>query len=64
MDRIDARAALGTTERWQFVNKSHRLHPMHLHGVHFRVLERSSGPVHAGDRALEGHGDGGPSTRR
>ena len=51
MDRIDARATLGTTERWLFVNTSHRAHPMHLHGVHFRVLERSSGAVHAGDRA-------------
>jgi len=51
MDRIDARARLGTTERWQFVNTSHRAHPMHIHGVHFRVLDRSEGAVHAGDRA-------------
>ena len=51
MDRIDARPALGTTERWLFVNQSHRLHPMHLHGVHFRVLDRSSGAVPAGERA-------------
>jgi spore coat protein A len=49
MDRIDARARLGTTERWMFVNTSHRAHPMH--GVHFRVLDRSSGVVHPGDRA-------------
>jgi spore coat protein A, manganese oxidase len=51
MDRIDARPARGSTERWTFVNRSHRAHPMHLHGVHFRVLERSSGAVHAGERA-------------
>ena len=51
MDRIDARVRLGTTERWQFVNSSHRPHPMHLHGVHFRVLDRSTGAVHPGDRA-------------
>jgi FtsP/CotA-like multicopper oxidase with cupredoxin domain len=51
MDRIDARPALGTTERWLFVNRSHRLHPMHLHGVHFRVLERSTGTPHPGERA-------------
>jgi spore coat protein A len=51
MDRIDARARLGTTERWLFVNGSHRAHPMHIHGVHFRVLDRSTGAVHAGDRA-------------
>jgi spore coat protein A len=51
MGRIDARPARGSTERWTFVNRSHRAHPMHLHGVHFRVLERSSGTVHAGERA-------------
>jgi spore coat protein A, manganese oxidase len=51
MDRIDARARLGTTERWLWVNNSHRPHPMHIHGVHFRVLDRSEGSVHPGDRA-------------
>ena len=51
MDRIDARPKLGTTERWTFVNRSHRAHPMHLHGVHFRVLDRSSGAVHPSERA-------------
>jgi spore coat protein A len=51
MDRIDARPALGSTERWLFVNGSHRKHPMHLHGVHFRVLDRSSGVVPPGERA-------------
>jgi FtsP/CotA-like multicopper oxidase with cupredoxin domain len=51
MDRIDARPKLGTTERWLFVNRSHRPHPMHLHGMHFRVLERSTGTVHPGERA-------------
>jgi spore coat protein A len=50
MERIDARPALGTTERWLFVNRSHRTHPMHLHGVHFRVLERSTGTPHPGER--------------
>jgi spore coat protein A, manganese oxidase len=50
MNRVDARPTFGTTERWEFTNTSHRLHPMHLHGVHLRVLERTSGPVHAGDR--------------
>jgi FtsP/CotA-like multicopper oxidase with cupredoxin domain len=50
MNRIDATPALGTTEHWRFVNTSHRTHPMHLHGVHFRVVERTSGPVHLGDR--------------
>jgi spore coat protein A len=51
IDRIDYRARLGTTERWLFVNGSHRAHPMHIHGMHFRVLDRSTGAVHPGDRA-------------
>jgi spore coat protein A, manganese oxidase len=49
-DRIDVRPRHGTTERWTFVNPSNRVHPMHIHGFLFRVLERSSGPVHPGDR--------------
>jgi spore coat protein A len=48
--RMDARPRHGTTERWTFVNRSNRVHPMHIHGFLFRVLERSSGPVHAGER--------------
>jgi FtsP/CotA-like multicopper oxidase with cupredoxin domain len=48
--RIDARPRLGTTEIWTFVNRSNRVHPMHIHGFQFRVLERSSAPVAAADR--------------
>jgi spore coat protein A, manganese oxidase len=50
MDRIDARPKLGTTERWAFVNTSFMEHPMHLHGVHYRVLDRTDGPIHEADR--------------
>jgi FtsP/CotA-like multicopper oxidase with cupredoxin domain len=50
IDRVDARPRLGTTERWLFVNPSHRPHPMHIHGVHFRVLERSIGSPSAAER--------------
>jgi spore coat protein A len=48
--RLDARPRHGSTERWTFVNRSNRVHPMHIHGFLFRVLQRSSGPVHAGER--------------
>ena len=41
---------LGSTEIWTFVNNSNRVHPMHLHGFLFRMLERSSGPVALADR--------------
>ena len=49
-NRVDARPRHGTTERWTFVNRSNRVHPMHIHGFLFRVLSRSSGPVHRADR--------------
>ena len=49
-NRIDVRPRRGSTEIWTFVNHSNRVHPMHLHGFQFRVLERSSAPVEAADR--------------
>jgi FtsP/CotA-like multicopper oxidase with cupredoxin domain len=50
MNRIDARPKLNTTERWSFVNTSARMHPMHLHGTHYKVLSRTGGPIHEADR--------------
>ena len=49
-NRIDVRPRLGTTEVWTWVNRSNRVHPMHLHGFYFRILERTSAPVEAADR--------------
>ena len=49
-NRIDARPRLGSTEVWTFVNNSNRVHPMHLHGFLFRMMERSSGPVALADK--------------
>jgi spore coat protein A len=47
-DRVDARPILGTTEDWVWVNKSARLHPMHMHGVHFHVISQGGkGPAEA-----------------
>ncbi len=48
--RVDVRPRLGSTERWTFVNRSNRVHPMHIHGFLFRILSRSSGRVSAADR--------------
>ena len=48
--RIDVRPRLGTSELWQWHNPSNRLHPMHLHGMLFRIVERSTGVVHPGER--------------
>ena len=49
--RIDVRPRLGTTELWQWHNPSNRVHPMHLHGMLFRIVERSTGVIHPGERA-------------
>ena len=48
--RIDVRPRLGTTELWQWHNPSNRVHPMHLHGMLFRIVERSTGVIHPGER--------------
>jgi len=49
-ERIDVRPRLGSSELWQWHNPSQRVHPMHLHGMLFRVVERSTGVVHPGER--------------
>jgi len=35
----------GTFQRLQFINESYRLHPIHLHGMFFRLLARNGTPV-------------------
>ena len=43
-NRIDEIVAANTTEIWEFDNfQGHEPHPIHLHGVHFQVLERNGG---------------------
>ena len=43
-NRIDANVSANTTEIWTFDNTAgDEPHPMHLHGVHFQVLERTGG---------------------
>ena len=52
-------ARLGSSEIWQFTNPSNRVHPMHLHGMLFRIRERSTGVVHKADRSLDEFGGEG-----
>jgi len=43
----DERVKLGTTEVWEFANDSGMMlmsHPMHVHNVHFKVIERIQDP--------------------
>jgi spore coat protein A, manganese oxidase len=43
--RVDAFPALGTTEIWEFVNRSGGwLHPIHVHLVEFGMLDRNGRP--------------------
>ena len=44
MDRVDETVSAGTTEIWEFDNSvGDEIHPMHIHGVQFQVLERIGG---------------------
>jgi FtsP/CotA-like multicopper oxidase with cupredoxin domain len=35
----------GTFQRLQFINESYRLHPIHMHGMFFRLLARNGVPI-------------------
>jgi blue copper oxidase len=44
MDRVDETVQAGTTEIWEFDNMmGDEIHPMHIHGVQFQVLQRMGG---------------------
>lgn len=44
MERVDETVSAGTTEIWEFDNADgDEIHPMHIHGVQFQVLERIGG---------------------
>jgi blue copper oxidase len=44
MDRIDETVQANTTEIWEFDNMmGDEIHPMHVHGVQFQVIERMGG---------------------
>ena len=43
LERVDERVRFGSTEVWRFINESAFPHPVHMHEVQFRVLERTGG---------------------
>jgi FtsP/CotA-like multicopper oxidase with cupredoxin domain len=53
MDAVadDERVRLGTAEVWEFVNDSPMAHPMHVHNLQFRVIERGGAASTTGDAA-------------
>lgn len=53
-DDITEEPQLGTSEIWEFVNKSGLAHPMHMHLVMFRVLDRQPFTVVNGNVQVSG----------
>ena len=44
MDRVDETVQAGTTEIWEFDNMmGGEIHPMHIHGVQFQIIDRKGG---------------------
>lgn len=47
MERVDETVSAGSTEIWEFDNMAgDEIHPMHIHGVQFQVVERVGGRNH------------------
>ena len=44
--RIDAKPALGTTEKWAFTNPTNQAHTVHIHDVSQQCLSRNGGPCY------------------
>lgn len=53
MNRIDETVRVGTTEIWQIENASMMSHPLHIHDVQFRVLDRNGAPPAPGEIGLK-----------
>jgi spore coat protein A len=53
MDPVTENPAKGTLEVWEFVNTTMDAHPIHLHAVHFQLLDRSSFDVPRQERTSE-----------
>jgi bilirubin oxidase len=54
MSRIDQTVQAGATEIWSVTNYTPNIaHPWHVHGVQFRVLDRSTGPLDPNDQGLK-----------
>ena len=53
MNRIDEAVRIGTTEIWQIENASMMAHPLHIHDVQFRILDRNGAPPTPGEMGLK-----------
>jgi FtsP/CotA-like multicopper oxidase with cupredoxin domain len=52
-DRIDCRPRLGSSELWTFTNYSERVHPMHLHCYHFKIVSIAGRKPSPGDAGFK-----------
>ncbi len=53
MNRIDETVRVNTTEIWQIENTSMMPHPLHIHDVQFRILDRNGVPPAPGEMGLK-----------
>lgn len=63
-DGIQQRPQLGTTEIWELVNDTDHTHPIHLHLVHFDVIEREQHGTDDGPKPPLPNEHGGKDTVR
>lgn len=53
LDRIDETVRLGDVEIWEFINNSPMPHPIHIHDIQFRVLDRDGKQPSANEQGLK-----------
>ncbi len=53
MNRIDETVRVNTTEIWQIENTSMMAHPLHIHDMQFRILNRNGAPPAPGETGLK-----------
>ncbi len=53
MNRIDETVRVNTSEIWQIENTSIMPHPLHIHDVQFRILDRNGVPPMPGEMGLK-----------
>ena len=44
---------VGQAEIWEIINKSWMVHPFHVHGTQFRILDREGRTPHPGEAGLK-----------
>lgn len=53
MESVEYEIPRGSVEIWEFTNNSSMAHPMHIHGVQFRILSRTGRGVQEWEKGLK-----------